>query len=1156
MNTFTNSKKTKKFILVLVLLILFNFCCPKPVKAFDIWGGIASIFFLLEEGIISLLNDIFCDQEHLYGGTGTEVFLTPENIIKGKFILFNADIFSKIDISSDEYFDEGLGWLIGNDVSAGAREELRLDIAGWYYSLLNFSVVALLIVLVYVGIRMITSSISQDKAKYKIMFKDWLVAMCLLFVMHFMMIGILKICNVITKSLGTVEGGNHISSILLRTRYIIDDPNDVSEWWDDDECDGNVVGCRYHEHDDNACPNCPDERSCDRLRHYTVGDAYAYIVVLIGMIGMTFIFGWKYLKRLFTMIFLILLGPLSCITYPIDKISDGKSQAYNRWFSEFLYNALIQPFHLILYYVLVGSAVELAEHNLLYSIACFAILIPSEKFVKEMFGFKDKLGTPLGQFAGGAIAGQAISKAMSAARTVKGKDSKGTSGGDGIEGKLPAKTKNIDNLQKDSGSQSSSGNNDEEFNSMPVSMGEDNRENLEDNQNKAIGDNREENLQMLDSAEGQEGGEENLQMVDTAEGQEDGKENLQMMNGTEGIEGEVENPQMGDAMSTAGDLIGGATVANAVASGNSSFMSRGVDALKEDRLKRLARKYGTIDPDKIAMERTKRAGKFAGRTIKKATTITASLAGAAAFGLVGTMFGKGKEAAAFGGAIGVSTGKGVGNLADKVTSTIGEKTGVFWNAATNKDINKEKYKGNATNLARAQRYFKDKNGRVGNREEIGAALETMYQMSEFGVKDENMEYALGQYEENKDAGMTDLDALEFATRSALLAQTYGVKDFKDEKLMNKIYEENYNKFAQRYGEGELADQRARHVLSGAGAIKGVNTAMPPERIFLPQNDINLATQTLNAGGINSPTNNQIKQEVELNRKLRNSGYTTEQIKQLSGMSELGNKKTIVDRAVKLKTELENNPNSYQVVEGYTPEQEIVERMSFEEIGVTDQDKISSLRNLDLSKLDKSDFDNEKLMDKIENDYTNRLVRDGGFSAEFANERATQIIYDAKEGINTTLSKEIEIQHNLIEKGFDDIQIQKLHDMATKEKGRYENYELLVNRVINVKQDEKAREELEKAIGSGVSDNEMNVEIIERMHWENKGVQDQSKISRLREMETNYSQGDKRKIEEARRYVDKAIKNKGRLSQLDKSKLDGDLVAFAELGAESIEVKNK
>ena len=80
MNMYTNTKKTKKFILVLVLLILFNFAYPKQVKAFDFMGNISSFFFLVERGVIGLINNIFCDEQHKYdmddSGRAT-IYFTP-----------------------------------------------------------------------------------------------------------------------------------------------------------------------------------------------------------------------------------------------------------------------------------------------------------------------------------------------------------------------------------------------------------------------------------------------------------------------------------------------------------------------------------------------------------------------------------------------------------------------------------------------------------------------------------------------------------------------------------------------------------------------------------------------------------------------------------------------------------------------------------------------------------------------------------------------------------------------------------------------------------------------------------------------------------------------------------------------------------------------
>ena len=58
-----------------------------------------------------------------------------------------------------------------------------------------------------------------------------------------------------------------------------------------------------------------------------------------------------------------MIAPLITLTYPLDKIKDKKSQAFDMWLKEFIFNALIQPLHLLLYIVLLGSATELAIDN-------------------------------------------------------------------------------------------------------------------------------------------------------------------------------------------------------------------------------------------------------------------------------------------------------------------------------------------------------------------------------------------------------------------------------------------------------------------------------------------------------------------------------------------------------------------------------------------------------------------------------------------------------------------------------------------------------------------------------------------------------------------------------------------------------------------------
>lgn len=126
------------------------------------------------------------------------------------------------------------------------------------------------------------------------------------------------------------------------------------------------------------------------------------------------------------MAFLTIIAPLVAITYPIDKISDGKAQAFNMWLREYIFNLLIQPMHLILYTILVTSAIKFAAHNIFYVVVAMGFLVPAEKMLRGFFGF-EKAKTPgvFGGAAGAALMMSGMNKLMS-----KGESSKNNSGGD------------------------------------------------------------------------------------------------------------------------------------------------------------------------------------------------------------------------------------------------------------------------------------------------------------------------------------------------------------------------------------------------------------------------------------------------------------------------------------------------------------------------------------------------------------------------------------------------------------------------------------------------------------------------------------------------------------------------------------------------------
>ncbi len=81
------------------------------------------------------------------------------------------------------------------------------------------------------------------------------------------------------------------------------------------------------------------------------------------------------------------------------------------WVREYVFNVIIQPFHLLIYTVLVGSSVELVADNMIYGIVAIGFLVPAEKLLRKFFGF-DNAGTlsAAGSFAGGAVFSSIVNK--------------------------------------------------------------------------------------------------------------------------------------------------------------------------------------------------------------------------------------------------------------------------------------------------------------------------------------------------------------------------------------------------------------------------------------------------------------------------------------------------------------------------------------------------------------------------------------------------------------------------------------------------------------------------------------------------------------------------------------------------------------------------
>lgn len=339
-----------------------------------IWDGVGTVI----DGVVGLLTIVIriplllivmalqgiLTGISMLGGSEIEGILTPDDLF-----------FNKVGLTNIDFFD-----VSGN---ASVIQTIRVNVATWYYVLRILSIIVLLVVLIYIGIRMALSTVASDQAQYKRMLMDWVTSFALLFLLNYII-------------MFTIEANNALIGILeipVRTKI------------------GSGITTQLA------------IRSAVGVATVSWGSLIVYAM----LVGMTTAFLFSYIRRMLTIGFLIIISPLITITYSIDKVKDGKAQALNNWLKEFMFNVLIQPFHCIIYIVFVSSAIDLLSWEgsipkMVLAILCMSFIWKAEKIVKQIFGFgsASSLGETVASFAIVKQIGETVAKVGKAGGKVAG----------------------------------------------------------------------------------------------------------------------------------------------------------------------------------------------------------------------------------------------------------------------------------------------------------------------------------------------------------------------------------------------------------------------------------------------------------------------------------------------------------------------------------------------------------------------------------------------------------------------------------------------------------------------------------------------------------------------------------------------------------------
>ena len=293
--------------------------------------------------------------DKLYGVSTTSYSgdrVTVESVLFNKLPLTDANFFNFEKAGGYDLIQDGqpISWLYN----------IRKNLATIYVTIRYLSIAAMLIVLLYIGIRMVISNIANKKAAYGKMLTSWFMGLCIVIFIHFFMYGVLYINGVLVNIF--MDQNTEIATQILGagtdSLTLYDAIRTKAYSWN--FYDG-LIGL------------------------------IMYIVVVYYLVRFIFI----YLKRAVSIYVLAVFGSLVGVKYAIEK-SSGKrsSNTLARWMKDYIFNVLLQSIHCLIYVTFMSLALKSAltsVSGLVVAILVLQFLLKADTIFMKIFNIKGSL---------------------------------------------------------------------------------------------------------------------------------------------------------------------------------------------------------------------------------------------------------------------------------------------------------------------------------------------------------------------------------------------------------------------------------------------------------------------------------------------------------------------------------------------------------------------------------------------------------------------------------------------------------------------------------------------------------------------------------------------------------------------------------------------
>lgn len=273
------------------------------------------------------------------------------------------------ELDKNAYLEQS-GFLDSIDETTGERKE---GVITKYFLLFrNIALVVYLVMLLYMGVRILYSSTGTNRAKYKSMLSNWVIGIVILLFFPYAIKYTIVVNNAVVDYIDYVKEETNV--------------------FDESSIPSIIGGISIQEAEAIGSANATlaNDDIMMLMRNYAKGTGrIAYAIVYLMLIKELLTFVYIYFKRLLIVIFLIIIFPLVTISYAVDKIADGKSQAFNKWYSEFFLNVFLQTFQAINYFLIMSILYALPKGdgavNVILMLVAFEYIAKGEVLLRSLF---------------------------------------------------------------------------------------------------------------------------------------------------------------------------------------------------------------------------------------------------------------------------------------------------------------------------------------------------------------------------------------------------------------------------------------------------------------------------------------------------------------------------------------------------------------------------------------------------------------------------------------------------------------------------------------------------------------------------------------------------------------------------------------------------